>query len=88
MRALILVALIAACDNREAFHEPDPTLARMLAQRRADPYEASSAFSNGMVMRHPPAGTVPQDEDSDAPPPAVSRALLDLGHARFDTTCA
>ncbi|HVJ89883.1 MAG TPA: cytochrome c [Labilithrix sp.] len=88
MRLFVFIALVAACDNREAFHEPDPTLARMLAQRRADPYEASSAFPNGMVMRHPPPGTIRRDDDSDAPEPAMSRALLELGHAKFDAVCA
>ncbi len=78
-----------ACDNREAVQEPDPTLARMLAQRRADPYEATSAFADGKVMQRPPAGTVPIDDDdgADAPPP-VTRELLALGRARFDVTCA
>lgn len=85
--AVMLVCLLS-CDDRAAVHEMDPTLARMLSQRRADPYAATSAFPNGMVMRHPPAGTVPNDDDSDAPPPAVTRGLLELGRARFDTVCA
>lgn len=85
---LLAVVASAACDNREAIHEPDPTLARMLTQRRADPYEATSAFPDGKVMQHPPVGTVPVDDESDAPPPPVTRALLELGRARFDVVCA
>jgi mono/diheme cytochrome c family protein len=85
---VVLSAAALACDNREAFHEPDPTLARMLSQRRADPYGATSAFPDGKVMQRPPAGTVPADDDSDMPPPTVTREVLELGHARYDAICA
>jgi mono/diheme cytochrome c family protein len=85
--SLFAVALFA-CDNREAFHVPDPTLARMLSQRRANPFAATSAFPDGKVMRQPPAGTVAIDDESDSPPPPVTRALLDLGRTRFEATCA
>ncbi len=91
MRTLFVLVLGCAalsCDDREAFHTPDPTLARMLAQRRADPYEATSAFPDGKVLQRPPAGTVPVEDDTDAPPPPIDRALLELGHARFDAACA
>lgn len=96
-RALLLGMLgvfglpgLVACDNRQAFHTPDPTLARMLDQRRADAFGATKAFDNGMVMRTPPRGTVPAGaEDADAqPPPPITRPLLELGRARFETTCA
>jgi mono/diheme cytochrome c family protein len=87
--SIVLIAVgLLGCDNREAFHMPDPTLARMLSQRRADPFEATSAFADGKVMRQPPAGTVAIDDDSDAPPPPVTRALLDLGQRRFEATCS
>ena len=82
------LGLTSGCDNRVALHDPDPTLSRMLSQRRADPFEPTSAFPDGKVLQHPPAGTVPIDDDEDAPPPPVTRALLDLGHARFDAFCA
>ena len=82
------VATTSGCDNRAAFREPDPTLARMLSQRRADPYEPTTAFPDGKVLQQPPPGTVPVDDDEDAPPPPVTRALLELGHARFDAFCA
>ncbi|MBN9167117.1 MAG: hypothetical protein BGO98_38215 [Myxococcales bacterium 68-20] len=88
-----LLALLASfavldCDNRQAWQEPDPTWARMLSQRRADPYEATSAFPDGKVMRAPPAGAVPVDDDTDAPPPPVTRELLLLGQKRFRATCS
>ena len=56
-------ALSGACDNRQAFHRPDPSLARMLDQRRADPYAPSSAFADGKTMRDPPRGAVARDDD-------------------------
>lgn len=87
---LVLLASLAVldCDNRQAWQEPDPTWARMLTQRRADPYEATSAFPDGKVMRAPPGGTVPVDDDTDAPPPPVTRELLLLGQKRFRATCS
>ena len=87
---VVAVALVTAsgCDNRAAIQEPDPTLSRMLAQRRADPFEATSAFPDGKVLQEPPRGTVPIDDDTDAPPPPITRELLELGHARFDAVCA
>ncbi len=85
--SLGIVVATSGCDNRAAFREPDPTLARMLDQRRADPYEGTTAFPDGKVLQSPPRGTVPVDDDSDAPPPPVTRALLDLGRARFDAYC-
>lgn len=85
--ALAIYALLA-CDNRQAFVEPEWTLSRMLIQKRADAYRATPAFPDGKTMRTPPAGTVPYDDDSDDPPPPVTRELLDLGRDRFNTTCA
>jgi mono/diheme cytochrome c family protein len=79
--------LAVACDNRQALHRPDPTLARMLEQRRTDPYEASTAFPDGKTMREPPAGTIAQDAFAPSPPP-ITHALLVTGRTRFDATCA
>lgn len=84
---VVVVAVVAACDDRVAYRKPDPTWARMLDQRRADPWEATSAFPDGKVMQRPPRGTIPVDDDSDMPPPPVTRALLELGHSRFDAFC-
>lgn len=80
----------AGCDNRQAFHRPDPSLARMLQQRRADPYAASGVFADGKTMREPPPGAVARDDDHDpdAPPPALTRALLVAGRTQFEIVCA
>ncbi|MBX3210505.1 MAG: cytochrome c [Labilithrix sp.] len=86
--AVSVSVAVAGCDDRQAWQTPDPTLARMLEQRRADPYEASSAFPDGKVMRTPPRGSVPTDDDRDAPPPPITRELVSLGKQRFDSTCA
>jgi mono/diheme cytochrome c family protein len=92
-RAIVLVATAVAldgCDNRQAFHRPDPSLARMLEQRRADPYAPSAVFADGKTMRDPPRGTVARDDDDDpsAQPPAITRALLIEGRRHFEVVCA
>lgn len=83
---LTLLVTAIACDDRRTWHEPEPTLARMITQRRADPYAASRAFPDGKVMQRPPAGTVAVDDD-DAPP-VLSRALLAEGRTGFEAVCA
>lgn len=87
---LLGVLGLVACDNRQAFHTPDPTLARMLDQRRADAYGATTAFDDGKVMRTPPQGTVPTDAEGaeDQPPPPITKPLLELGRVHFERTCA
>lgn len=89
-RVVVLIGALASgsCDNRQAIQEPEWTLSRMLTQRRADPYGATGAFADGLVMRTPPRGTVAQDDATDAPAPAVTRELLTLGRRRFDVVCA
>lgn len=86
--ALALPLVLVACDDSQAWHAPDPSLSRMLDQRRGDPYEATSAFADGKVMRTPPNGTVPVDDDRDDAPPPMTRDLLLTGRARFDLVCA
>jgi mono/diheme cytochrome c family protein len=90
MKRLVPLFVLAtvSCDNRAAFHEPDPTWARMLTQRRADAFERTSAFPDGKVMQHPPANTIAVDDDTDAPPPPVTRELLVFGRSRFEAVCA
>jgi mono/diheme cytochrome c family protein len=39
----------------------DVDLKRMIEQRKAKPFAASPVFADGMVMRAPPRGTVPQN---------------------------
>jgi hypothetical protein len=80
-RALPLLLWLLSCNDRQAFHEPEPTLARMLEQRRADTWEPN-------VMRDPPGDTVPRDDDADDPPPPLTRALLVEGRRHFEIVCA
>ena len=47
--AAIALLLLGACDN-------------MVQQRRADEYETSALFANGMAMQAPPHGTVARGE--------------------------
>ena len=84
--AIAISLVCSSCDNREALRAPDPTLARMLEQRRADPYSASSVFADGKTMREPPRGTVARDDDP--PRPAFTRELLTRGRVVFERTCA
>jgi mono/diheme cytochrome c family protein len=81
-------AASTACDESVALREPDPQLDRMLEQRRVDPYDPSAAFDDGQGMRRPPAGAVAYGEEPVTPPPPPTRALLDVGRARFETFCA
>lgn len=77
---LLSAALLLSCDDREVLHAPSPTFARMMAQRRVDPFEAP--------MRTPPEGVVPRDDAEDDAPPPPRRELLELGRVRFETVCA
>jgi mono/diheme cytochrome c family protein len=83
-----LALALASCDG-QPIHELDPTWSRMMEQRRADTYGATSAFDDGMVMRAPPKGTRPVDAvDEDAPPPKITRESIERGRERFETLCA
>jgi mono/diheme cytochrome c family protein len=62
-------------------------LERMRRQPRADAYEATRAFANGMVLQAPPAGTVAR-EAADTAPPAPTPALLAEGGSRYAIYCA
>ncbi len=77
-------------------------LERMLEQRKAEAYEASSAFADGMAMRTPPAGTVPALAPTGpeellsgrsaagyvtALPLLVSAELLERGQDRYQIFC-
>lgn len=84
----VAAALACGCEDRQVVHPPQLTLARMMTQRRADPYARSGAFADGKVMQRPPEGTVPHDDDDEARAPAITRELLALGQARFDRVCA
>jgi mono/diheme cytochrome c family protein len=103
--SVLLVAIAAAgCDNRQAFHTPEPGLERMLQQRRGDRYGASSFFADGRVMRTPPPFSVAREQPAvgdrrietgrDAEgyakklPVPMTRVLLEQGHVAFDRVCA
>jgi len=107
LRQVLLIALAAgscACDNREAFHRPEPGLERMLQQQRGDPYGGSEFFADQRVMRGPPPDTHVY-ESSPGPNPLLdtgrehgdyalalpmplSRSLLERGRAEFERVCA
>lgn len=84
MKRALLLLLLAACD----FRKPDPSLSRMLDQKRGDPFDATEAFPDGKVLQAPPPNTVARDDDTDEPAPPVDRALVELGRARYDVACA
>jgi mono/diheme cytochrome c family protein len=103
-RVLVALALVVVgCDNRQAFHEPEPGLERMLEQPRVDPYMESAAFADGRGMRTPPQGTLPRGwvtaavplvetgkldgHYADKVPIPVTRALLERGRNRFEVQC-
>ena len=100
----LAAALLLACDDRQAFHEPTPSLARMLSQPRPDPYGSSPVFADGRVMREPVPDTVPRERHwlgqpqiatgrDDAGyvqdiPVPVTRAQLQRGRVAFERVCA
>ncbi|WP_437994589.1 c-type cytochrome [Sorangium sp. So ce145] len=78
-------------------------LERMLRQRRFAPYQPTDLFDDGSVMRHPPAGAVPNDRVTGDPgltqgftgetyvariPVPVTIELLQYGKERFEIHCA
>lgn len=96
MRRLSLVSLVVLLGC-------DADLERMIDQRKALPYEATSLFADGRIMRPPPSDTVPREMrlgparvteglDGDAYaatlPVPLTRPLMELGRARFETFCS
>jgi mono/diheme cytochrome c family protein len=90
--ALLLLALTAC-----------PQLDPMQRQPKYRAYQASEAHTDGLAMRHPPAGTVPFGKLADAAlatglgpdgrpvergPLAPTAALLARGRNRFEVICA
>ncbi len=88
---VLFAIALAACDASEAFRSPNPSLARMLDQPRADPYKPGA-------MRVPPAGTMPRETNEPAWttdngyvqnfPFALTRDALERGQYSFAKTCA
>jgi mono/diheme cytochrome c family protein len=77
--ALIFAVTLAACDQ-------------MSQQPRYDSYEPSSLFPDGKSLQAPPEGTVARDDPAWTMAlrqrPAMSRALIDRGHQRYDIYCS
>ncbi len=71
--------LVVGCDNSQAFHEPDFSLARMQEQPRVNPFDPE--------MAAPPPFTVARGSLPHAPP-AVTRASVARGRDHFETLCA
>ena len=87
------LATLAACQT---------DLERMLDQKKAEPFEASSVFADGKVMRTPPAGTVATSTRLGPPelvsgrtgdryveriPLAIDAPRLERGEQRFQVFC-
>ena len=94
--ALLACALLAACGDTTLV---DP----MERQPKGRAFAANPFFEDGRAMRKPPAGTVPRERIVQNPaltlgyvdgkdvteiPLTLTRALLDLGHRKFDIYCA
>jgi mono/diheme cytochrome c family protein len=94
--APLALALLAACGDTTIV---DP----MERQPKARAFAANPFFEDGRAMRQPPPGTVPRERIVQNPaltrgqvgekdvteiPVPLTRALLDLGHRKFDIYCA
>ncbi len=92
-----LAVVLGGCQNGRFDWE------RMLAQRKATPFTASSVFANGIAMQQPPRGTVPREErlgpsaltlgevagvDVNELPLPVTHELFLRGQNRFGIFCA
>ena len=76
--ALLLLLLLAGCDN-------------MVRQHRYDPYGAASLFRDGKAMQAPPPGTVPRDAPqlaAAAQRPPMTLTLIRRGQERYAIYCA
>lgn len=87
MKALLFACALAACDG-QPIHERDWSLGRMMQQPRANPYDETKAFPDGVVMRTPPPGARAIDEDDDETPPPMTREGIARGRERYETLCA
>ncbi|HEY5372805.1 MAG TPA: cytochrome c [Polyangiaceae bacterium] len=100
----LITGLLSACDEGQAFHQPDPGLERMLVQPRGERYGASSAFADGRTMREPVPDTVSREQSFigqtqietgrsatdyvQNSPLLVTRASLEVGRVAFERVCA
>jgi len=94
--------VLSFCASAASLVACQTDLERMLDQKRADPFEASSVFSDGMAMRAPPAGTVAANARLGPPelvsgrrdgkyveriPIAIDAARLERGEQRYQVFC-
>ena len=62
----------------------------MVAQDKADTWDKNAFFADGSTMRQPVQGTVARDAPNEAvpQPAAITQALIERGHERFDIFCS
>jgi len=99
----LAMLLLTSCRTRAVWHEPEPSLERMLEQDRYDAYEEGAFFADGKVLQPPPRAALayvqkPLDEAVatgqtsgqfvDAIPVPVTRALVVEGRRKFETFCS
>lgn len=100
--ACVLVAsVMAACTKSSEREQGD--FERMRIQQREEPYAPSGRFATDERMRHPPAGTMSRESETDSGaigsgmsagqavaqvPLDITPALLALGRDRFNVYCA
>ena len=75
--AVLALLAIAGCDW---------SLHRMQAPDKCIVHGTTTLLPNDSCNLQPPAGIVAMD--TPAPPPQITRALLERGHDRFDRMCA
>jgi len=108
MRASVVVAcalaaaIVASGCTKSNEREPGD-FERMRIQQRDEPYASNGSFARGERMRHPPAGTLSRESESNtgaigsgvsvgqpvtSVPVDVTPELLGLGRQKFDVYCA
>ncbi len=81
-RGFLVVCAVAAsgCDDSQVWHRPDWSLSRMQEQPRVDPFDPQ--------MSAPPPFAVSRASGPLAPPPPVTRELVETGRDRFEAICS
>lgn len=76
---LALAAPLGGCDRAD-----------MVTQDKAQNWDKNAFFPDGSTMRQPVAGTVARDEPNRPvpQPAAITAALLDRGHERYEIFCS
>lgn len=101
-RLLYSALLLGGCELEGIWVEPEPTLARMVHQKRYNAYDTSRFFADGKSMRTPPAGTIALEMDVGPPqrlrgyasdylqtiPYQLTPTFLRTGKAKYEAYCA